>query len=110
MPKLELYGIYIVSFPFIESPKRKVRPVIVVSEPYGDYRLVTIVPITSKLVDDDTEVQLQDLKTTGLVVASSTQIHRMTTVTGDIIMKQIGCLNTQDIDCLKSTLKLKLNL
>jgi len=55
-------------------------------------------------------LQLHDLKTTGLKVSLSTQVHRMTAVAENIVLKQIGCLDDQNIDSLKAALKLKLNL
>ncbi len=110
MPRVVLHGIYLVSFPFIESSQQKIRPVIVVSRPCGKYGLTTVIPISSKLVDDTTEILLKDLKTTGLVTESSTQIHKITTVAQSIILKQLGCLNSKDLERLKGILKLKFNL
>ncbi len=110
MSRVELYGIHLVSFPFIESSKQKIRPVIVMSKPYGKHGLTTVIPITSKLVDDTTEILLKDLKTTGLVTESSTQVHKITTIAESIILKQIGCLNSDDLERVKGTLKSKFNL
>jgi len=110
MNSLELYGVYLVSFPFVETDSRKVRPVIVISKPYGKYGLVTVIPITSQVVTDETELQLTDLKTTGLIVQSSTQIHRISTVSDEMIIRLLGCLGEKDVACLKSMLKLKLQL
>jgi len=78
------------------------------SKPYGKHGLTTVIPITSKLVDDTTEILLKDLKTTGLV--SSTQVHKITTIAESIILKQIGCLNSDDLERVKGTLKSKFNL
>jgi len=107
---LQLYSVCLVDFPYVESAKSKLRPVILITIPTGEYDLLTVVPITSRHVEDECELSIDDLKTTGLVKNSSTQIHRISTIPGDIITRQIGCLNNQDVARLKKLLVQKLEL
>lgn len=92
------YRLVLVPFPFDDLSATKVRPAVCLTELIGEYRQVVLAFITSRVpsVLATTDVVLDpadpDFAATGLRVLSTLQVHRMMTVTTDIIQRELGQL------------------
>ena len=67
MSSAKLYGVYTAQFPFLEASDGKVRPVIVVSMPQGSYKVIAIIPISSKANREPADAALNDWNNEGLI-------------------------------------------
>ncbi len=99
------YAVFTARFPFLDSNKGKIRPVIVISKPYGKYKVVGVVPITSKLKNETIDVVLSGMHTSGLVKASVAQVHRLSTLLQADLIAQLGVLSTTDAIELNKALR-----
>jgi mRNA interferase MazF len=72
-----LYGVYTARFPFLETDKDKVRPVVVVSKPHGQHNIVSIVPVSSQANQEDIDIVLQGWQDVGLLKPSVARVHRL---------------------------------
>lgn len=92
MTKPKLYGVYTARFPFLETKKSKIRPVIIISAPYGVHNIVAIVPISSKSKREAIDVSLDDWQLEGLLRESMARVHRMTTMLTSDLLADLGSL------------------
>ena len=107
----ELYGIYLAAFPFLDSNQTKLRPVIVVSQPYGPFNIVTVIPISSKNnVVAPVDVAIIHWQKAGLVKPSVARVHRLTSFLQEDLVSQLGELNSRDIQELKRALGILLEI
>lgn len=91
------YKIVLVLFPFDDFSTTKVRPVVCLTEPVGNFEHIVIAFITSKqpkhLLPTDILLdisQLKDFKETGLQLTSVIRIHKLTTVPKYLIKRELG--------------------
>jgi len=105
-----LYGVYIARFPFIESSKDKLRPVVVLSRPYSKHKVVTVVPISSKQNAEAINITISDLAIAGLIRPSIARIYRLGTLLQTNLITQLGSLSDTDIRKLQVALRKLLNL
>ena len=90
------HKVVLVPFPFDDLSSTKVRPAVCLTEPIGDHKHVVLAFITSRVPDNPISTDLvftetdKDFHTTGLRVSSALQLHRMMTVTTNIIVRELG--------------------
>jgi mRNA-degrading endonuclease toxin of MazEF toxin-antitoxin module len=106
----KLAGVYIASFPFIETDERKLRPVVVVSLPYGEFNIVCVVPISSKAVKSDVDLTVTAWQDAGLSRPSVARVHRLTTMLQSDLVAELGRLDPEDSGRLKQKLREFLDL
>lgn len=91
--------IVLVRFPFDDLSATKVRPALCLTEPIGTHNHVVLAFITSQpppqalpsgLVIDPTH---PDFGATGLHVRSAIRLHRLMTVSADIVIRELGVLS-----------------
>ena len=95
--------IVLVSFPFDDFSKEKIRPVLCLTEFIGPHKHILVAFITSKIreevLETDIVIKKEDkgFKETGLSVSSKVQLHRLMTISGLAIKRELGQLdkNTQ---------------
>lgn len=110
MNKTALYELYSAYFPFLESSEQKIRPVIVISKPYGEYKSIAVVPVTSKAKLEPVDVAISDWHDAELTGPSVARVHRLTTILQSRLAAKIGTLEAKDINKLKLALKQHLGL
>jgi mRNA-degrading endonuclease toxin of MazEF toxin-antitoxin module len=100
-----LYGVYLVRFPFVESEESKLRPVVVVGRPIGEYGITVVVPISSKLEVQAVDFLLDDWQASGLLRPSVARVHRITSIVQENIESYLGCLSATDKESMKDALR-----
>ena len=92
------YKVVLVPFPFDDLSATKVRPAVCLTEPIGEHRHVVLAFLTSRVPARPVATDLvldtgdPDFAATGLRVSSTQQVHRMMTVTTDLIQRELGRL------------------
>ena len=110
------YKVVLVPFPFDDLSSSKVRPAVCLTEPIGLHRQVILAFITSKIPGEllKTDVSIvsddDDFEMTGLRVSSTLRLHRMMTVTSNIIQRELGQLSEEKREIVQKKLKLLFDL
>lgn len=86
------------------------RPVIVVSKPRGQHKVVVVIPISSKNTVEDVDILLRRWSDEGLLKPSVARLHRLTTMLQADLITELGVLSQEDIENLQVALKKLLNL
>lgn len=92
------HKVVLVPFPFDDLSSTKVRPAVCLTEPIGEYKHVVLAFITSRVPDALLPTDMifdeadKEFSTTGLRVSSTLQLHRMMTVTINLIVRELGHL------------------
>ncbi len=88
------YKIILVPFPFDDLSQTKVRPAICLTDTIGKYHHVVIAFITSQVVKatEATDIKITNLQNTGLKVISAIKLHRIVTISTDLIKRELGKL------------------
>lgn len=95
------HKVVLVPFPFDDLSSTKVRPAVCLTDPLGPHRHVVLAFITSRtpspLLDTDLVLDSRDpgFAATGLRVSSTLQLHRLMTVSTDLIRRQLGQLSSE---------------
>lgn len=110
MSSAVIFAVYTAKFPFLESDKGKIRPVIVVSKPYGRYNIVTVVPVSASTGKEEVDIELLEWQQAGLVGPSIVRIHRVSTLLQSELTSQVGILSKKDQTNLQEALKKLLGL
>ncbi|MBI3784798.1 MAG: type II toxin-antitoxin system PemK/MazF family toxin [Deltaproteobacteria bacterium] len=90
--------VVLVPFPFDDLSGRKVRPAVCLTDPVGPHRHVVLAFITSRIpaepIDSDVILLSTDagFRLTGLRVSSTLQLHRLMTVSHDLLLRELGKL------------------
>ncbi len=90
--------VVLVPFPFDDLTGTKVRPAICLTEPIGPHRHIVVAFITSRVqattLDTDVSVRPQDpdFTQTGLRVPSTICLHRLMTIAGSTVLRELGVL------------------
>lgn len=100
-----LYGVYTAQFPFLDSQDAKLRPVIVVSKPYGEHNIVGIVPVSSQPTHEIVDVVLSYWENEGLLKPSVARVHRLTTMLQADLISELGSLQPDDTEALQVALR-----
>ena len=106
----KLLGIYTARFPYLEASRDKIRPVIVMSKPYGEFGVVAIVPISSKTTLQAVDIKLSEWKSSGLAKVSIARVHRLTTMLQSDLIAELGQVGGRDAKALKASVQAFLNL
>ena len=91
--------IVLVPFPFDDLSSSKVRPAVCLTEPIGQHKHVVLAFITSRLPQnpESSDVILlreaEDFEITGLRVSSAVRLHRLMTVTTELVRRELGELS-----------------
>jgi mRNA interferase MazF len=91
--------VVLVPFPFDDLSGTKVRPALCLAEPIGPHRHVVVAFITSRVqttaLDTDVSVrpQDQDFARTGLRAPSTICLHRLMTIAGSSVLRELGALS-----------------
>lgn len=110
MNTASLFGVYTAKFPFLDSSKVKVRPVIVLSMPYGRHATIAVVPISSRIDLEPVDITIKGWANAGLLKPSVARVHRVTTMLQIDLIAELGILELQDIKNLKASMRLLFNL
>jgi mRNA interferase MazF len=90
------YKIVLLAFPFDDFSATKVRPAVCLTDPIGPHRHVVFAFITSHVpmrpLPTDLVLESADLEfqTTGLLVSSTIQLHRLMTGATVLIQRELG--------------------
>jgi mRNA interferase MazF len=106
----KLFGVYTAQFPFLDTQETKIRPVVVISKPQGQHKILTIVPISSKSVLEAVDVSLHHWSDAGLLKPSVARVHRLTTMLQADLIAELGGLTQDDVEDLQTALRRLLNL
>ncbi len=87
-----LYGVYLAKFPFLETNEAKIRPVIIVGSPLGEFGITAIVPVSSKPEKQLVDHELINWKESGLLKPSVARVHRISTITQENLDTYLGNL------------------
>ena len=104
------FGVYTAKFPFLENDKEKIRPIIVVSKPYGRYNIVTVVPVSASTGQEEVDIKLLEWLQAGLIEPSIARVHRLSTLLQSELTSQLGTLSEKDQANLLRALKRLLGL
>jgi mRNA interferase MazF len=90
--------VVLVPFPFDDLSGTKVRPALCLTEPIGPHRHVVVAFITSRVqTTPDTDVSIRpqdpDFAQTGLRVPSTICLHRLMTIAGSTVLRELGALS-----------------
>jgi mRNA interferase MazF len=104
--------VVLVPFPFDDLSATKVRPAVCLTEPIGQHHHVILAFISSQVSSEllQTDIFLDpkhsDFVTTGLRVLSIIKLHRIMTISTDLIQRELGELSPRLL--VEVTKKLKL--
>lgn len=90
---------------FVESARAKYRPVVVLSQGYGEHKILAIGPISSSSKTEAVDVDIKNLVRAGLIRPSTIRIHRISTMLSSELVKQIGELSADDLKVVKGQLR-----
>ncbi len=103
--------IVLVSFPFDDFSSSKVRPALCLTNPIGVHRHIILAFITSRVPDEILESDLvvemdhPQYQRIGLRVRSTIRLHRLLTISTDLIRRELGELPLH----FMKTIELKMN-
>ncbi|CAN5685470.1 type II toxin-antitoxin system PemK/MazF family toxin [soil metagenome] len=103
--------IVLVPFPFDDLSANKVRPAVCLTDEIPPYGHIVLAFITSKIPvnpsDTDFVINSQDADfgQTGLKVSSTVRLHRLMTVSKQIIKRELGELSTNQQTEIKNRLR-----
>lgn len=106
----KLFGVYTAQFPFLDSQETKIRPVIIIGRPQGQHKIVAVIPVSSKIVQEDADVRLHHWSDAGLLKPSIARVHRLTTMLQSDLIAELGELAQDDKRNLQNALRQLLNL
>ncbi|HJQ09041.1 MAG TPA: type II toxin-antitoxin system PemK/MazF family toxin [Candidatus Saccharimonadales bacterium] len=106
----KLFGIYTAQFPFLDAQEAKIRPVIIVGKPWGQHKVVAVIPISSKSALEKVDVALPSWSDEGLLKPSAARVHRLTTILQSDLIAELGELTQDDRQNLQNALRQLLDL
>ena len=88
------YKIVLVPFPFDNLLQTKVRPAICLTNHIGKHNHIVIAFITSQITKatEKTDIKILNIQNTGLKVASAIKLHRIVTISTNLIKRELGDL------------------
>lgn len=110
MSQPRLFALYTARFPFLESQQDKIRPVVVISKPYGEHNVIAVIPVSSKTKQEKLDVVLGQWENEGLLRPSVARVYRLTTMLQSDLLSELGSLGQKDIATLQKSLRIFLSL
>lgn len=105
-----VFSICLGKFRFLESDQQKIRPVIVVSKPHGNRRILMAIPISSSSKAESVDVALQDWQEHNLLKPSIARVHRLSAMLENDVLEEIGMLGEEQVRSIKASLKQLLDI
>lgn len=105
----KLFGVYAAQFPFLDTQETKIRPVIVIGKPQSQYKVLAVVPISSRSALEDIDCSLRHWSNEGLLKPSVARVHRLDYATSRSYCRA-GRIDLEDKQNLQTALKQLLNL
>jgi len=108
--------VVLLPFPFDDLSGTKVRPAVCLTEPIGPHRHIVVAFITSRAqpVRLDTDIALSpsdtDFGSTGLRVPSTLCLHRLMTIAGPTILRELGSVSNARLSEIRLRLRRLFNL
>ena len=108
--------IVLVPFPFDDLSSSKVRPPVCLTNAIGSYHHVVLAFITSRIPETPHASDIiihhedEDFEATGLRVSSAVRLHRMMTVSIQIIRRELGFIPPKHQAQIKGKLRSLFNL
>ncbi|HUD07014.1 MAG TPA: type II toxin-antitoxin system PemK/MazF family toxin [Candidatus Saccharimonadales bacterium] len=99
------FTVCLAKFRFLESDQYKIRPVIVVGQPYGVRQVLMSIPVTSSSEQEPVDVLLQNWRNSGLLKPSVARVHRLSAILQNDLLEEIGSIDKKDQAAIKSALK-----
>jgi len=102
--------VVLVPFPFDDFSTTKVRPAICLTNKIGQFGHIVIAFITSQIPDDLEQSDMvlkindKDFQQTGLKVSSVIRLHRIVTIPGHLIKRELGKITKSQEKELKQKL------
>ena len=90
------YKLFLAKVGYLESPKLKIRPVIILTKPKGSYNIMMAVPISSKSRLEEVDVRLKDWQSSRLEKPSVALVHRLSAIVGQRVLEEVGQLSDTD--------------
>jgi len=93
------HKVVLVQFPFDDLSSAKVRPAVCLTKPIGPHQHLIVAFVTSRIPARPLESDLliessdADFAATGLRVSSTLRLHRLMTVTADLLSRELGALS-----------------
>lgn len=90
--------IVLIPFPFDDLSTAKVRPALCLTDPLGPHQHIVLAFLTSTMPTDplDSDIIIDsdsvDFPSTGLLVTSTLRLHRLMTISSDLILRELGLL------------------
>ena len=106
----KVFGLYTARFPFLDSEETKIRPVIVISKPQGQHKVIAIVPVSSRLTSEEVDMVIAEWSEAGLLKPSVARVHRLTTMLQTDLIADLGVLSTEEVQALQISLRKYLDL
>ena len=104
------FGVYTAQFQFLDSLETKIRPVIIIGRPQGRHKVLAVIPVSSKIMQEDVDVMLHHWADAGLLKPSIARVHRLTTMLQLDLIAELGELAQDDKQKLQNALRQLLNL
>lgn len=101
-----MYKVVLAEFPFTESKLKKRRPILLLSDAYGKYKIVIAAYITSRRgekLECDVEIQKSDVN--GLTTDSVIRLHKMDNILSSAIKGELGELPSEKQREVRAKLK-----
>jgi len=92
--------VVLLPFPFDDLSTVKVRPAVCLTNPIGLHRHVVVAFLTSRIPTDllETDIVLtaqdRDFAATGLRISSTLRLHRLMTISTNLIQRELGELSS----------------
>ncbi len=105
------YTIVLTPFPFDDLRGSKVRPAVCLTEPIGPHRHVVVAFISSRIPPEMFETDLlidserPDFAATGLKVTSTIRLHRLMSISGSAILRELGHIPDDMVREVRSALR-----
>ena len=110
MSSASLFGVYTARFPYLETDKDKIRPVIVVSRPHSKHNIILVAPVSSMAELESADIAIKNWREAGLVKPSVARVHRLTSLLQSDLTSHLGGLSVADKKNLQRALRELLNL
>ncbi len=100
----------LVPFPFDDLKSSKVRPAVCLTNPIGQHNHIVLAFITSQFPkqparsDVILNIETEEFESTGLRVSSVVRLHRLMTVTTELIRRELGELSPKHQQEIKQKL------
>lgn len=86
--------IILVEFPYSDNSVSKKRPALVLLDTQDDD--VLVVRITTQIHNSEYDITINDWQTAGLLASSCVRLHKVATLSKQLIYKKLGGLTTKD--------------